>query len=342
LLSNRIQSYLEREIVGQSRAVNTLTRTLTVAFSGLDDPDATMGSYLLLGPSGTGKTLIARSLARMLHDRASRLAIIDCRQLTGSEDLHFMARQIAPQFQPSTSGDDGVMLLPPYSILLVERVEAAKPEFIHAIMGIVESGQMVLPDGQRGILAGCLVLMTSNLCSGEIQGEEPKEIGFSTGGPELEEREKARIFEICASTVEKRWGPSLFGHLDDMIVFHRLRDRHFPMILDRQVGGLNRQLAARGIQVELGPEARSFLLARGAGFPEHGAWFLAKSFRRFVLFPLADLLADGLPSGSYLQVDVESTDRLRFVVTGSRDAARAVVRGSDPSIPIQWEEVVSG
>jgi len=322
--------------------VNTLTRTLTVAFSGLDPPDAAMGSYLLLGPSGTGKSHIARAVARMFQERSSRLAVVDCKQLTGSDDLHSMARQVAPHFQSTTGGEDGVRALPRYSILLVEHIEAAKPEFVQALLGIVESSQLVLPDGQRGSLAGCLVLMTSNFCSGEIYGQDPKEIGFSSGALDLEERERARIYEICSSAAEKRWGADLLGHLDDLIVFHRLHDHHFPMILDREVGRLNQQLASSGVQLEIGPEARAFLLARGCNFPRHGAWFLVKSFRRFVLFPLADLLADGLQSGTHVQVEADSGDRLRFVVNSSQDAARARCAQRAPSIAIEWDEVVSG
>jgi len=338
LLSHRIQNFLEREVVGQSRAVNTLTRSLTVALSGIAPPETPIGSYLFLGPSGTGKSHVARALARMLGDLNDRLAVVDCNQFGGANDLQSMAGQIAPNFQNSGNSEDGLLTMPRPSILLVENLEAAKHGFVQALLGVIETGRLRLSDGHHGSLAGCLVLMTSKLCAGEIYGEDRQEIGFATGTLDLEERERARIFEICASTVEKRWGSVLLGHIDDLIVFHRLREHHLPLILDQQIENLNEQLTSRRIRVEIEPEAREYLLAGCAGYPRNGAWFLIKSFRRYVVFPLADMMADGTNTNARVQVDLEGGARLRFRVRpqGQEDAPADFA--PERSIPIEWEE----
>ena len=105
-------------------------------------------------------------------------------------------------------------------------------------------------------------------------------------------------------------------------MFHRLREHHFPAILDRQLDILNEQLASRRIRVEIEPEARAYLIARGSNYPRHGAWFLIKSFRRYVVFPVADMVADGSTSNARVQVDLEaaavrSTELLRRVLEPS-------------------------
>jgi len=338
LLSHRIQSFLEREVVGQSRAVNTLTRSLTVALSGIDPVEAPIGSYLFLGPSGTGKSHMARALARMLGGQGDRLAVVDCSQLGESNELQGVAGQIASQFQNTGSHEDGLLAMPCPSILLVENLEAAKPEFVQALLGVIETGRFRLAEGHQGSLAGCLVLMTSSLCAGEIYGEDRQEIGFSTGALDLEERERARIYQVCASTVEKHWGPVLLGHIDDLIVFHRLREHHFPAILDRQLADLNERLASRRIRVEIEPQARSYLLARGACYPRHGAWFLIKSFRRYVVFPVADMLADGTATDARVQVDLDAEERLCFLVRAERRDEAPATASLEGSIPIEWEE----
>jgi ATP-dependent Clp protease ATP-binding subunit ClpC len=337
LLSHSIQSFLEREVVGQSRAVNTLTRSLTVALSGLDTPEAPIGSYLFVGPSGTGKSHIARMLVRFLGGPAERLVAVDCSQLGGPNELQSLSGLLAPYFRGAAGREEGPAELLRPSILLVENLESAKPVFVRALLAAVEDGRLRLPDGQQGSLAGCLVLLTSSICSAEIYGGDRRDIGFSSGAQDLEEREKARIYQICAAAVEKRWGPRLLGHLDDLIVFHRLRERDLPRILERQLAELNERLASRQIRVELTPSARSYLLARGSGYPRHGAWFLIKSFRRYVLFPIADIVADGAASAAQVQVDLEGGERLRFLVRAvGRDEAAPDGRGGAP-IPVEWD-----
>lgn len=343
MLSLGLRSTLEREIVGQSRAVATVVRSLTVAMSGLANPASPLGIYLFAGPSGTGKTHMARSVAKLLHSDPRKLVVLDCVQLAGRDDWGALAQQLAPYFRfPAGDQGESVLTMGPLSILLVEHLEWARPELVQALVTAIETGYLVLPDGKCGSLSGCLVLMTSNLCAREIYDAGRPEIGFSPA-KEIEETEKARIYQLVSNAVEKQWGTDFLSHLDDLLVFHRLREDHLPFILRRLMLQINERLASRQISCELDEAAAGFLLARGARYLRHGAWILVRVFRRFVLFPIADLAHSGhIPAGSKVRIALDPDDRLRFeIVSCHSKSPRAVVELEGPlEIAVQWDEPV--
>jgi len=340
VLSIDLQQSLEREVIGQPRAVHTLVRAATIGRSGLGGREAPVGMFLFLGPSGTGKTHSVRSLARVLNGDTDALVVVDCIQFQSQEDWQELLCRIAPRFRYPVAGyGNQVRSMAPQSVLLFEHLEALRPEFVQALLSAFESGRVALPDGAYGSLRGCQVVMTSRICGREIFGDDRPEIGFSHTGAEMEESEKARIYDLCSDAVERYWGNDFLGHLDDLVIFHRLREAHLPQILARFVVDLNRQLAARGVQIDLDAEAREFLLSRGARFLQHGAWYLGKVFRRFVLFPTADLASsDRLGSGSRIHVQ-GAGDRLNFTV--SDDGPTEGIESDAPArihVPIRWDE----
>ena len=340
MLSLTLQQALEREVVGQPRAVRTLVRTVTIGHSGLGAREAPVGMFLFMGPSGTGKTHMAGSLARVLHGDTDRLAFVDCVQLGGQDDWQELVQQIAPHFRYAVDGHgDQLRAMAPLSILLVEHIEAAPSEFTQAMIAAFETGRIVLPDGGVGSLRGCLVLLTSGVGAREIFADR-QEIGFSSPPGDVEASEKARIFNEYCSVVERCWGNDFLGHLDDLIIFHPLRAPHLPLILGRFLAELNRQFEEQKVRIELDPAAKEFLLERGARFLQHGAWYLGKVFRRFVLFPMADLASsDLLREGSCILVHLVG-ERLRFCVVDAApsEAAADADEESTISVPVTWED----
>ncbi|GEM_PF-1117134 len=336
-LSRRIKAALEREVVGQPRAVNSLVRAITRTLGGFAEERGPLGVYLFMGPSGTGKTHIVRSLAQLLGFNGERLAVADCTQASTVEDW---SRQMAPLFRHQ---DEASPTAPPtpdnISILLIERLERGRPEMVRALMAAIETGYLLLPDGQRGCLSRCLVILTSNLCSKEILEAGHRGIGFSHSHEDEEESENARIFQICHSAAERQWDRDLLGRFDDIVIFHRLSEDHLPLILDRQLAILNRRLAHRGWRCETSEEAREFLLERGGRDLRQGARPLIRAFRRFLEYPVADLAASGrLEYGEIVHAFGAGPDGLRFAIPESVDlgAPSADRRGTGSDVAVEW------
>jgi ATP-dependent Clp protease ATP-binding subunit ClpC len=334
MLAERLTTAMENELVGQRRAIEALVRSVTIAKSGLTDSDAPAGMFLFLGPSGTGKSHAARALTRVLHGDLEKLLVVDCVQLDEQGDWQELVRQMAPHFREPVPGHgEQLRAMAPMSVLLVEHLEAAGTEFAQALVSAFEHGRVALADGVSGSLRNCIVVMTSRLCAREIYGEDRQEIGFCSPTGEIEESEKARIFGLCCDVVERAWGSDFLGHIDDLIIFHRLRDNQLPLILQHFVDALNQRLAGAAIRVELSAPAREFLVQRGASFLEHGAWYMEKVFRRFILFPVSDMASgDSLACGGRIDISLVG-ERLCFQVNAAAAPSSEIVA----EIPIDWQ-----
>jgi ATP-dependent Clp protease ATP-binding subunit ClpC len=340
LLSERLRTLLEAEVVGQPRAVETLVRALTVAFSGVANPLRPVGTYLFVGPSGTGKTHLARSVAKVLHGDPRRLVAFDLVRFSGANEWEALLQDLSPHFRQRIAvHDPSIYSLGAASVLLFEHLDRAKPELVQTLLTALESGQIPLPDNRLGSLTGCLILLTSNLCDREILDAGRAEIGFSPRG-ETDRGVGARIFDTVSAAIDKRWGAHFLGHLDDLLVFHPLSPSHLPPILRLFERQLNERLAERRVTLEMTDEAIGYLVDRSFRELRSGAWPTLRAFRRFVLFPVADLLEAGKAgSGSRIVVLDPGDGGLRFEV---RDLVREPIAERMPgpclpvNVPIHW------
>ncbi|MCP3982345.1 MAG: ATP-dependent Clp protease ATP-binding subunit [bacterium] len=325
MLSFDLQCALNHEVVGQKRAVHTLVRAVALAMSGLEDPDGPAGTFLFVGPTGTGKTHLGRTLIRHIHGDLSRLVSVDCSQLRDGQEWAILERQLSSRFDlQSASGGDSV--LPALTMLMLENIDRARPDFVRTFITCVQSGTLQLSNGKRCGLRGSLVLMTSNMCSDQIFEAGRKELGFSS--PSGDEKEKARVYQFCVEAAQKRWGKDILALLDDLIVFHPLGESHVPLILDRLADELNQRLAQRHLLCEIDASAKEFLAQRAQKFQSNGAWYLVKVLKRFVWFPLADLVASReLHPGALVHVTCEDGERLQFDVSYGGPATPEDERG---------------
>jgi len=342
MYSDSIKSALETQVVGQSSAVNSVVRAVTRLVSGMMPRERSWCAYMFMGPTGTGKSHVVQSLARTLHGDERRLVFVDSSSFVQGDPWIALSTQLAPLFMGQQGGYPfGAVEPTPLSIIQVDYIERGTKEMAKALRSLLETGQLMLPDGRRGSLRNCLIFLTTGLCAREILDEAPR-IGFSgTLEEDGEASEHDRVFDACLAQAEETFGTDLVGGLDSLVIFHRLEEEHLAQILERHFGRLNRWLATRGFQCELRPEARAFLQARGQRDLRKGARDLVRAHRRFIEFPLADLLlSGGIPHGSLVVVDRKpGEEHLDFRVerrATSRPSTSIEVAGRE--IPVSWEE----
>jgi ATP-dependent Clp protease ATP-binding subunit ClpA len=336
VFSDLIKSTLERDVVGQTRAVDSVVHGVTRMASGVTPRERDFCCYLFVGPTGTGKTHLIRTLARILHGDEQHMVVADCTPVVRGDPWNTFVSQLAPLFAPSSAGGrwGGALEAPPLSIIRVESLERAPEEVCKALAVALDTGRIMLPEGRSSSLRNCLLFLTTGLCSREILDEAPR-IGFA-GSPE-EDTEEERIRAVCFEQAAKSFGPDLVGRLDGLVVFHRLQDEHLATILDRRFERLRQWLSNRGSGCRMEPAARAFLLERGRGDLRRGATDLIRAHREFIEFPVADLLISGrIPLGGLLGVDRRAgEDHLHFTIAPRTEADD---REREREVPVVWDE----
>ncbi len=338
MFSDVIRSALNEVVVGQSRAINGVIPGVTRVLSGATPREHSWCAFILLGPVGTGKSSLIRGLAQTLHGDERRVAIADCAQCVGPDPWAPLVLQLAPLFRaPSPAGDPGLLSAPPGSIIQIQRMERAPKEVSRMLASAFDTGTLPLPMNQRASLRNTMIFMTSSLCAREIL-DEPTHIGFAGSlEAEEEEAEHDRIHEICLKRVEEQFGEELAGRIDGLIVFHRLEEMHLEGVLERRVARLNQWLSGRGVRYEMRPAAAKFLLSRGKSDLRLGARDLVRAHRRYVEFPIADLLvSDRLHPGGVVVVDRQGDeDHLHFTVNPDQMPPQYQ---APREVPVVWEE----
>jgi len=318
MFSDVLKSALETEIAGQPSAIASVVRGTTRVMSGLTPRERGWCAYMFMGPSGTGKTELVRTLAQSLHGESRGLFIADCTHFVHSDPWTAFATQLAPMFsQPQLEDGGAVLHAAPCSVLLIEYLERGRKEISKALTAALDTGRLTLPGGRLGSLRGCLIFITTSLCSREILEENPR-IGFQGAASPFEDDRISKTFRTQA---EEQFGEDLVNRLDGLVVFRRLQDEHFGEIFDRRFDRMNRWVTERGFRCDLRPAARSFLLEQSRGDAKLGAREMVRVFRRFLEFPVADLMISRrIPPGGLLVIDhVPGETHLHFTVTqGSR------------------------
>jgi ATP-dependent Clp protease ATP-binding subunit ClpA len=335
VFSDVLKAALEKEIAGQPAAIASAVRGATRLMSGLTPSERNWCAYMFMGPSGTGKTQLVRTLAQTLHGEGRGLFIADCTQFVHADPWTAFAVQLAPMFsRPRIEEGSALLEAAPFSVLLIEYLERGRKEISKALTAALDTGRVALPGGRIASLDRCLLFITTSLCSREIL-EESSRIGFQ-GNAALEED---RVSKACRTQAEEHFGEDLVNRLDAIVVFHRLQEDQIGEIFDRRFDRMNRWIADRGFHCDLLPAARLFLLERSRGDTKLGARELARVFRRFLEFPVADLLISRrIPSDGLVIIDhMPGEEHLHFTVTqGPAVHAASPEAHAAREIAVQW------
>jgi ATP-dependent Clp protease ATP-binding subunit ClpB len=294
----KMEERLHRRLIGQDEAVRLVSEAVRRARAGLQDPRRPVGSFLFLGPTGVGKTELARSLAEFLFDDERAMVRID---MSEYQEKHTVARLIGapPGYVGYEEGGrlTEVVRRRPYAVILLDEVEKAHPEVLNVLLQLLDDGRLTDGHGRTVDFRNCLIVMTSNLGSQDIL-----ELG-SVDTPEEAGRLQAEMERRVERALRAHFRPEFLNRVDEIVVFHTLARGELRQIVDLHAEGLRRMLAERELGLVLTDAARDALAEEGYD-PQFGARPLKRTLQRRVQNPLAMRLLQGeFQPGQTVRVD---------------------------------------
>ena len=286
-----LEGRLHERVVGQNEAVEAVSNAIRRSRSGLGDPDRPIGSFLFLGPTGVGKTELARTLAALLFDDERAVLRIDMSEYM---ERHSVSRLIGAP--PGYVGyDEGGQLTEairrrPYSVVLLDEIEKAHADVFNVLLQVLDDGRLTDGQGRTVDFRNAILIMTSNVGS---------EVIFAESDPE---RMRQRVEDVLRGTFR----PEFLNRIDETVIFHRLGREELAAVVDLQLERLRARLAARGLSLIVSEAARE-LIAEEGNDPAFGARPLKRAIQRLIENPLAKLLLEAPPAGD-AEVTVDAVD----------------------------------
>ena len=297
----RMEEELHKRVIGQHAAVEVISKAIRRSRAGLKDPKRPTGSFIFLGPSGVGKTELARTLAEFLFGDEETMIRIDMSEYM---EKHAVSRLVGSP--PGYIGyDEGGQLTEavrrkPYSVLLLDEIEKAHPDVFNILLQILDDGRLTDAQGRTVDFRHTIVIMTSNIGASEIA--KNFQIGFSTIDDETGvsyDEMKSRIM----GELKRVFRPEFINRIDDVIVFHKLAKTEIKEIVDLLLRRIRESMAERELQLELSDNAKDLLVEKGWD-PAMGARPLKRAIQRYIEDPLADfVLRSQVPEGSTVLID---------------------------------------
>jgi ATP-dependent Clp protease ATP-binding subunit ClpC len=303
-----LEDHLHERVIGQEEAVRVVADAVLRSRAGLASPDRPIGSFLFLGPTGVGKTELARALAEALFGSEERMVRLD---MSEYQERHTVSRLVGAP--PGYVGHEEagqlteVVRRHPYSLLLLDEVEKAHPDVFNILLQVLDDGRLTDSQGRTVDFANTVIVMTSNLGSEAIV-RRGAGIGFGAGGADA--AEEARREQILRP-LRDHFRPEFLNRIDEIVVFHQLTGDQLRRITDLLLEKTRGLLHAQGIVVEFADGAVDWLAERGYQ-PEYGARPLRRTIQREVDNQLSRLLLDGrVKEGDRVRVEAED-GRLAF------------------------------
>ncbi len=308
-----MEERIHQRIVDQEEAVVAVSEAIKRGRAGLKDPKRPIGSFIFLGPTGVGKTELARALAEFLFDDEETMVRLDMSEYM---EKHTVSRLIGSP--PGYVGyEEGGQLTEavrrrPYRVILFDEVEKAHPDVFNVLLQLLEDGRLTDGHGRTVDFKNTVVIMTSNLGTEEFQRQG---IGFSR----KEEADEQRMRSAIEGALKRTFRPELLNRIDDVIIFHPLTEEHLKSIVDLLIREVERRLAERDIKLEVNEEAKAWLAQRGYD-PVYGARPLRRAIQRYVENPIsAKILQGEFKEGDTIAISLQE-DNLSFA---ARKAAKA-------------------
>ena len=295
----RMEARLHERVIGQDEAIRAVANAIRRARAGLQDPNRPLGSFIFLGPTGVGKTELARALAEFLFDDEHAMVRID---MSEYQEKHTVSRLMGAP--PGYVGYEEAGQLTeavrrrPYSVVLFDEIEKAHPEVLNVMLQLLDDGRLTDSKGRTVDFKNTVVIMTSNVGSPFIAEQ------VSAGRTSLDEGVRRQVMEALRA----HFRPEFLNRVDEIIVFHPLSREEMRKIIDVQLRGLMKRLEDRKIHVEVTDRAKDLLMTEGYD-PAYGARPLKRTIQRRVLDPLAIKVLEGeFREGDTVRVDAQAGD----------------------------------
>jgi len=296
----RMEDELHKRVIGQDEAIVAVSKSIRRARAGIKDPKRPTGSFIFLGPSGVGKTELARTLAEFLFGDEDAMIQVDMSEFM---EKHSVSRLVGSP--PGYIGyDEGGQLTEavrrkPYSVLLLDEIEKAHPDVFNILLQILEEGKLTDAQGRKVDFRNTIVIMTSNIGAASISKNQS--LGFSIGDDSGLSYDDMK--ERVMSELKKVFRPELLNRIDEVIVFHKLTKEEIKTIVDLLMKRLRDQMGEHAADVSLTEEAKELLVEKGYD-PTMGARPLRRAIQRYIEDPLADfVLGREITPGSTILVD---------------------------------------
>jgi ATP-dependent Clp protease ATP-binding subunit ClpC len=316
----RMEDELHKRVVGQEDAIRSVSQAIRRTRAGLKDPKRPSGSYIFLGPSGVGKTELAKTLAEFLFGDETALIQLDMSEYM---EKHTVSRLVGSP--PGYVGyEEGGQLTEavrrkPFSVVLFDEIEKAHPDVFNTLLQILEEGRLTDAQGRSVDFRNTVLIMTSNLGTADLRKAN---VGFARADEAISyEKMKDKVNDA----LKAQFRPEFLNRIDDTIVFHELSTDEVTQIVDLMIARVQRQLEGQGLGLELTPEAKVLLAHKGYD-PQLGARPLRRAIQRMVEDPVSEkLLLKEVRAGEIVVVDAEDDPE-----TGERVIVFRTVEGFSP------------
>jgi ATP-dependent Clp protease ATP-binding subunit ClpC len=311
-----LEAELHKRVVSQDEAINAIAKAVRRARSGIKDPNRPMGSFIFLGPSGVGKTLLAKSLAEFMFGDENSLVQIDMSEFM---EKHNVSRLVGAP--PGYVGyEEGGQLTErirrrPYAVLLLDEIEKAHADVYNILLQIMDEGRLTDSFGRHVDFKNIVLIMTSNIGADLIKNSSG--FGFGKKTPEANYE---KMKEMLHKEVERHFRPEFLNRIDDVIVLKALSREDLQIIVEYELVKVFKRLIEHGLKLELSEQAKEFLIDKGYN-PEFGARPLRRAIEHYIEDPLSESLLQGRFKGEkVVKIDVQDEEHLKFEGLKVKDA----------------------
>ncbi|OHA02376.1 MAG: ATP-dependent chaperone ClpB [Candidatus Sungbacteria bacterium RIFCSPHIGHO2_02_FULL_52_23] len=316
----KIEDELKRRVVGQDEAIEKISHAVRRSRAGISEENRPIGSFMFLGPTGVGKTELAKALAEFLFTDEKSLIRVDMSE--------YMERHTVSKFIGSPPGyvgyEEGGQLTElirhrPYAVVLFDEIEKAHPEVFNILLQILDNGRLTDAKGRVVNFKNTIIIMTSNLGSEYVQ--EMGKLGFAGMEEDTRDRKEADMKEKIRKALERRFRPEFLNRLDEIIVFSSLKQNVIERIVELQLDRVAKRMEGRGIDLAFTPAVKKFIAEKGYD-AHYGARPIKRAIQKEILDPMAQEIIGGkMPDGGRVLVDIKD-DKAVFLKQIKKTATR--------------------